>query len=293
MASQQNGIVFANPNILVSVSLSGTLNLFDTRESSSTKWRTLHGATKAITSSVLSEQEKTFYTGSFDGSVKAFKVAEDEGACSAVEGTGHSALVSAMTSDGSKVYSAGWDDKISSISGSTFASTSTTTKAQPAGVAATAAAVYTASAAGLEITALSGGSSTHAGTFTAVAAKSGSAGDLVAFGSGKKVTLATVNGGSVKIEKEFEDNKGDVLSLAFSDDGALLAAGDASGRIVLIDVQQQTALVTSRWTFHTGRVNALSFSPNSKRLASAGADESIYIWEVEKLMKNTPIKVSL
>lgn len=40
--------------------------------------------------------------------------------------------------------------------------------------------------------------------------------------------LATVSGGSVNVEAEFDDNKGEILSLAFSPDGGLLAAGDVS-----------------------------------------------------------------
>ena len=126
--SQQNGIVYANPNTLVSVSLSGVLNLFDTRESSATKWRTLQGPTKAITSSVLvDDKEKTFYTGSFDGGVKAFDVGgSEEGLCHDVSGTGHSALVQSMTQDGQgKVWSAGWDDKVASIESKEFASVRT------------------------------------------------------------------------------------------------------------------------------------------------------------------------
>lgn len=119
--SQQNGIVYANPNTIVSVSLSGVLNLFDTRESSSSKWRTLHGPTKAITSSTLAES--TFYAGSFDGTMKSFSVSsgEDEGKCSAVGGTGHSGQVSGLVSDGQgKVWSAGWDDKVASMEGDSF-----------------------------------------------------------------------------------------------------------------------------------------------------------------------------
>jgi WD40 repeat protein len=122
--SQQNGVVFANPNTVVSISLSGTLNLFDTRESNTAKWRTLHGPTKAITASVLGgDKEKTFYAGSFDGSVKAFDLggAEEE-LCHEVEGAGHTALVSAFTDGGNgKVWSAGWDDKVASIDGKAFA----------------------------------------------------------------------------------------------------------------------------------------------------------------------------
>lgn len=61
-----------------------------------------------------------------------------------------------------------------------------------------------------------------------MAAVSGSP-DVIAFGTGaKKVLLASVNNGSIKVEAEFEDNKGEVLALAFSPDGSLLAAGDVS-----------------------------------------------------------------
>lgn len=49
---------------------------------------------------------------------------------------------------------------------------------------------------------------------------------MVAFGSGQKVTLASVNGTSLKVITEISDNRGDVLALAFSKDGTLLAAGD-------------------------------------------------------------------
>lgn len=106
------------------MSLSGVLNVFDTRESSSTKWRTLYGPTKAITSSVLAgEGDKTFYTGSFDGGIKAFDVGgAEEGQCYDISGTGHTALVAAMETDGQgKVWSAGWDDKVASITGKDFA----------------------------------------------------------------------------------------------------------------------------------------------------------------------------
>lgn len=63
---------------------------------------------------------------------------------------------------------------------------------------------------------------------TAAAAFGGSDGDIVAYGSGTKVTLASVNGTSLKVLAEISDNRGEVLVLAFSKDGALLASGDVS-----------------------------------------------------------------
>lgn len=225
---QQNGVVWASPNTIVSVSMNGDLNVFDTRDSKSRK---LYGPTKSITASVLGD--KTFYTGSFDGGVKAFAV--DGGECSNVTGAGHSARVAGMAYDGKgKVLSAAWDDKVSTIEGDAFSASSAPTKAQPASIAATPTATYVATPAGLEIS--SGGqTSVHPGSYTAVAVN----GDVIAFGSGKKVTLATASNGKVSPIAEFEDNKGDVLSLAFSSDGSLLAAGDAAGRVVLIDAKEK------------------------------------------------------
>ena len=63
------------------------------------------------------------------------------------------------------------------------------------------------------------------GSVSAVAAHE----DLVAFGSGtKKVSVGRVSHGAFKVEAEFEDNKGEVIALAFTSAGDLLAAGDVS-----------------------------------------------------------------
>ena len=71
----------------------------------------------------------------------------------------------------------------------------------------------------------------------------------------------------------------------------LTTPGQATGRIILIDAKEKKTIVSSKWTFHTGRITSLAFSPNGKRIASTGMDESVYVWEVEKTLKNTPIKV--
>lgn len=282
VGDQQNGVVWADPNTVVSVSNSGVLNVFDVREAGS--WRKLYGPTKAITASALAD--KTFYTGSFDGGVKAFSAS---GECEDVTGPGHSGQIVGLAPNGKgTTYSAAWDDKIAAIEGDKFTASSVPAKAQPAGIAATPNGAYVVSDEGLEL--VSGGSSTALvpGPATAVAAHAG-ADDIVAVGTGKKVTIYTVSGGKAAERASFEDNKGDVLALAFSPDGSLLAAGDAAGRIVLIDAKADKVLVSSRWTFHTGRVTSLAFSP-ANRLVSGGADESIYIWNPEKVIRNIAIK---
>lgn len=112
---QQNGVVWANPNTIVSASLSGTLNVFDIRENST--WRKFYGPTKAVTSAVFEPKSQTFYTGSFDGSMKGFKA---DGECFDVSG-GHSARISGMSHDGQgKVHTAAWDDKVAVIDGQKY-----------------------------------------------------------------------------------------------------------------------------------------------------------------------------
>ena len=119
-----------------------------------------------------------------------------------------------------------------------------------------------------------------------------------------------------------EANKGLVSALAFSPDGLKLAAGDvsyfryfylfyraaftlyfcypcanpctcipvqSSGKVVLYDVPKREP-ITSRWSFHSARVNALSWTADSQHCASGALDTHVYVWSVRKPMKNIAMK---
>lgn len=49
-------------------------------------------------------------------------------------------------------------------------------------------------------------------------------------------------------------------------------------------------LITSRWSFHTARVNSLSWTSDSKHCASGSLDTHVYIWSVAKPLRNIAIK---
>jgi WD40 repeat protein len=70
----------------------------------------VQGPTKSITASVLSRSpDLTFFTGSFDGAVKAFDL--PSGSCRAVEGTGHSGKIVGLAIDDKnkdQIWSAAW-----------------------------------------------------------------------------------------------------------------------------------------------------------------------------------------
>jgi WD40 repeat protein len=73
--------------------------------------------------------------------------------------------------------------------------------------------------------------------------------------------------------------------LALSNDGKMLAAGDARDVCVYDLFDYSPIIGKSRWCFHLQKVTTLAWSPDDKIIASGGADDSIYLWSIEKKMK--------
>jgi WD40 repeat protein/uncharacterized caspase-like protein len=69
-----------------------------------------------------------------------------------------------------------------------------------------------------------------------------------------------------------------VLALAFTGDGKLLASGSVDQTIVFWNPATGNQLRALKG--HTGTVNSIAFSPDEKQLASGSADNSIKIWDV-------------
>ncbi len=71
----------------------------------------------------------------------------------------------------------------------------------------------------------------------------------------------------------------DVLAIAFSPDGKLLATGDSHGEIRLWQVADQQHLAT--YQGHRNWVRTLAFSPDGKLIASGSLDHTLRLWRVE------------
>ena len=76
----------------------------------------------------------------------------------------------------------------------------------------------------------------------------------------------------------FTNTFGNVLSVAFSSDGTLLAAGVATGEIWVYDIESGTLMFSC--TGHTDGVWAVAFSPDMRLLVSGSDDESVRLWSV-------------
>ncbi|MDZ4860972.1 MAG: WD40 repeat domain-containing protein, partial [Candidatus Hydrogenedentes bacterium] len=108
---------------------------------------------------------------------------------------------------------------------------------------------------------------------------------VLAQGSLHSVQLLGVDAGTGETTPKamLEGHSEMVRALAFSPDGALLAAGGGkpgrSGEIKIWRVTDNTPVHTIEG--HTDNILGLAFSPDGKRLVSASYDRSLIVWDVE------------
>ena len=110
-------------------------------------------------------------------------------------------------------------------------------------------------------------------------------GVLAGGGKDRSVYLWSLTGGSEPIGRVVGPT-GDVLSVAFSPDGAVLAAADEDGRVHLWNVRDPARPV-SLATFTDSGVEAspavvqtLAFTPDGRVLVSGSYDSSVRLWDV-------------
>jgi WD repeat-containing protein 1 (actin-interacting protein 1) len=115
VSAQQVGAVFSGTSP-VSLSLDGTLSIFDSRIGSVA--RAIYGPQKAVTAAT-SYRESSFLVGSADGRIQQYQVAADD--VTPLGGTGHTNLVSAIaTAKDGKAISVAFDDTLREIEEASF-----------------------------------------------------------------------------------------------------------------------------------------------------------------------------
>jgi WD40 repeat protein len=282
---QQVGVVWPcgrTDGLIISLSLSGDLNYF--AEGTPNPTRLIQGHQSNITSLTRSETDnrETLWTGSSDGRVCAWDVAD--GTATAMEGDGHTGYISGIAADRSSgcIYSVGWDDTVRSANMHSKSYTGKATKlsSQPKSMVKGDSAILVANSDSVEIFR----EGTKVGDFgpgfqvTTLAAS----GSLAAIGGeDSTIQICAITNSGMKATHAVKASRNPVTALAFSEDASVLAAGDSRGRIVVINVADGK-VVTDRWTSHTARVTSLSWDQGD-RLASGSLDTSVFIWSLARL----------
>ncbi|KAH9975325.1 WD40-repeat-containing domain protein [Lactifluus volemus] len=260
---QQVGNVWSSPDIIVSLSRSGEKPV-----------KVLYGPQKAVTSAIPTSTASAGVT-----------FLRSSGNATPLTGQGHTNLVSGLTStpDG-RVFSTGYDDRVREVEGGGFTASVFSTGSQPKSLAATSDhTIFVVEADVVE--------AVRNNQKVADLRPGGSSVVAIGFGD-QKIRLYKWDGKAFQEEGLLQSNQGLVSALAFSPDGSKLAAGDSAGKVILYDVPKRE-LITTRWSFHSARVNTLSWTADSLHCASGALDTHIYVWSVKKPMKNIAIKNSI
>ncbi|KLO12889.1 WD40 repeat-like protein [Schizopora paradoxa] len=284
--NQQVGNAWAEGGDIVSLSLSGVLNVFDQREGGKPS-RTLHGPQKAITAATVTSSG-TFIAGTGDGRILAY---DNEGNTSLTEGESHKNLVTGFAVQGDTLLSVGMDDTLREVEGNGQRMSAAQSKldTQPKGIATSSeGTAFIAEVSKIEAFR----SNQKIAELSVIYGPSSisTTGQLVAVGGDdQKVHFYNWDGKALKESSTADGFAGAVVSVAFSPNGKTLAVGNSSGRVSLYDVQDKN-VVESRWSFQTSRIHSFAWTPDGEHLASASLDTSIYVWCVKKPLEKVAIR---
>lgn len=280
---QQVGVVWPagrSDGMVISLNLAGDLNYLV--EGNQKPTRVIQGHNKSITALGTGNNGKaqTFWTGSFEGRVCSWD--GDSGLGSRVEGSSHTNQVTAFANTPSRAYSVAWDDtlRIADTAGNTFIGEALKLSAQPKAMASADGRLFAATASGIDIFSkdtLVGTFPTPSFTPTAISAH----GSIVAVGSDNnavQIYKVDSNNKLTEVEK-LTKSTATITVLSFSQDGALLAAGNSSGKIVVYETSSWE-VKTDRWSAHTARVLSISWNAEGSHAVSGGLDTNIFVWSL-------------
>ncbi|ANB13864.1 Aip1p [Sugiyamaella lignohabitans] len=275
LENHQVGVVFAGEYI-ISLSYSGDLNYL--QESSDKPVKTVTGHQKTITSLASSGPSKPLVSGSYDGKIVHWD-ASDITASSSVHS--HDGPVVGIVSDGEHLWSVGWDDTLKRVGSDSSVSLFGQPKAVASGSDGIIAVVGES-----YIQVFDNGKQLAFNTSLEFPAQAVSVSkSLVAVGSSDNSIHLFNRDLSVSNSVKLAPLRSAVTYLAFSPDGEYLAAGDASGKITLYSIPDQS-VVTGRWAFHTSRVTSIHWHPSGSHVVAGSADTNIIIYSVANPGKN-------
>lgn len=283
--AQQVGVVVTK-DYVVSLSLNGNLNLF--KYGSSSPDEIIYGHQRALTA--VDVNGKTLITGGSDGSLQQWDIEGTKlNAVSKLFGRAHekhSNFVSSIVSKDGLVYTAGWDDKLKAWKGDVLEKT-VDLKGQPKLVAINdegqvivlfenAIEVFDGSLSPVGSTELKFQSS-------AIASIPGTSKVLVNNESANRIEEYDLLG-SITHVRSYPALRGVPSLIKVSPDGQYAAVAENTGKYTLYSTKD-TSAVTTRWAFHSSKVNDAAWTSDSKYIVSGGLDTGLFVYSVARPAK--------
>jgi len=102
---------------------------------------------------------------------------------------------------------------------------------------------------------------------------------LLLYGISVQVAISQTGVSSVQLKAELAGHKGQVIALAISPDGKLIATGSKDKTVKLWDAN--TGKLTATLTGHKGKIYKVIFSPDGRTVASASDDKVPKLWDAQ------------
>lgn len=289
---QQLGCLWQG-DVILTVNLNGDIAYFDAKNPGQPT-RVIKGHNKFVTALAFDPASKTFFSGSYDGTIIQWDYAT--GATHSMAGKGHTNSITSIKVAGGNLVTIAMDDSIrftplasreygpAIALDSLPAAVSMGTHTPDLAVVATMKSVVV----------IRGGKITNALAVpfqpTAIALSP----DEKAVAVGAKdnsLRVYSLSGDALKEVAKLEGHRGALTAAAYSPDGKWLATADTNRDIFVWDTATGTLKIQG-WVFHTARVNSLAWHPSSKYLASGALDSNAIVWSIADPSKRVFIRLA-
>jgi WD40 repeat protein len=293
IADMQVGVLWTPLDKMISVSLSGDINILDI-SSPSKPVHSIQANQVSITCSCLHASEGFVYSGSFDGVIVStslisgvsVKLKGDNR--NNVSGSIHNGKVVGVSLSGDMVASVGFDDTLR-FSKNDVLQSSVSLTGQPSAVACSPSSDVTVVTTSAGVYVFRGqtevcklDSLSYAATCVAIFGES----EIAVGGDDMKTHIYSIADNTFSVITAIETRSA-VSCVSYNPTGEFLAIGDNGRQVEVYERSTWSAKVKGRWVFHTSKITCMAWAPNGKSLASGSFDESIIIWNLDKVGSKT------
>ena len=298
LGGNQLGCTFVNGKTPVAVGLNGQLSVLPATPAGTSGIRVMTGHYAAINALAVHAEAKKFYTGDSNGILCEWDLTTGQPVGRLSKGNNddlmyvtHGGAISglAVTPGTKTMYSVGWDDKAYvTANGNKVQDSPLSLGGQPSAAGAGSSVAVVCTVKGLHVIQGTAISDLVATSYTPQAVCV-SSDDKTAYVGGDDCKVHIYSIGKLSLSETSviaNGHRQPIHSLALSNKGTKLASADVKD-VCVFDLENgnKPLVGKGRWCFHMQRITTLSWSPDDKVIASGGADDSIYLWCLEKLGK--------